>query len=126
MAAFGMGEAVIVAGRGPGVVTDIIGGPRGPMYRVTLTQDDNAYGAFTSYYTVDGEELTSASAIPVYAIGDKVLYQRRVARVTAYDPVSTNTALEIEPALPDPNIEVDGSCYVVIPAWKVYLQQLKA
>ena len=126
MAAFGMGEAVIVAGRGPGVITDIIGGPRGPMYRVTLTQDDNAYGAFTSYYTVDGEELTSAAAIPTYAIGDRVMYQNRIAEVTAYDAESTNTALKIEPALPDPNIEVDGSCFVVIPSWKIYLQQLKA
>ena len=121
-----MGEAVIVAGRGPGVVTDIIGGPRGPMYRVTLTQDDNAYGAFTSYTTVEAEAITAAAAIPTYSIGDKVLYQSRVAEVTAYDAESTNTALKIDPALPDPNIEVDGSCHVVIPSWKLYLQQLKA
>jgi hypothetical protein len=126
MTTFGMGEAVIVAGRGPGVVTDIIGGPRGPMYRVTLTQDDNAYGAYTSYTTVEEETITAAAAIPAYSIGDKVLYQNRVAEVTAYDPVSTNTALKIDPPLPDPNIEVDGSCYVVIPAWKIYLQQIKA
>jgi hypothetical protein len=126
MALFLMGEAVIVAGRGPGVVTDIIGGPRGPMYRVTLTQDDNAYGAFTSYTTVEEEAITAATAIPVYSIGDKVLYQSRVAEVTAYDAESTNTALKIDPPLPDPNIEVDGSCYVVIPAWKIYLQQIKA
>lgn len=126
MTAFGMGEAVIVAGRGPGVVTDIIGGPRGPMYRVTLTQDDNAYRAYTSYYTADEAEITSAATIPTYAIGDKVLYQNRVAEVTAYDAESTNTALKIDPPLPDPNIEVDGSCYVVLPAWKIYLQQIKA
>jgi hypothetical protein len=70
--------------------------------------------------------MTAAAAIPTYAIGDKVLYQNRVAEVTAYDAESTNTALKIDPPLPDPNIEVDGSCYVVIPAWKIYLQQNKA
>jgi hypothetical protein len=121
---YSLGESVIVAGRGPGVVTDIIGGPRGPMYRVTLTADPKAYRAFTSYCTVEEEEITAAAALPTYVIGDKVLYQRRPAEVVA---VAGDGSVEIlvEPPLPDPDIEVEGPCRVALPAWKVYLQQVK-
>ena len=37
MASFQLADAVIVSGRGPGVVTDIIGGPVGKLYRVSFT-----------------------------------------------------------------------------------------
>ncbi len=124
MAFFAIGDSVIVAGLGPGVVADIIGGPLGKLYRVTLTDDVIGYG-FSSSYTAASDELTAAAAIPAYAPGDTVLYQARLATVVAYDP--SNGAVEIvtDTPLPDPDPEVDIESRVVLPAWKVYLQQLQ-
>ena len=124
MALFAAGDSVIVAGHGPGVVTDIIGGPLGKLYRVTLTDDAVGYG-FSSSYTADDSELVPAAAIPTYAPGDTVLYQKRLATVTAFDP--SNGAVEIvtDTPLPDPDPEVNIESRVVLPAWKVYLQQQK-
>ncbi len=124
MAIFATGDSVVVAGLGPGVVADIIGGPMGKLYRVTLTDDAISYG-FSSSYTAGPEELTAAAAIPTYVPGDTVMYQNRLATVVAFDP--SNGAVEIvaEPPLPDPDPEVNIESRVVLPAWKVYLQQLK-
>jgi hypothetical protein len=125
MAFYATGDSVIVAGHGPGVVTDIIGGPLGKLYRVTLTDAEAmSYGISTSY-TADPSEMIAAAEIPAYTPGDTVLYQKRLATVTAFDP--SNGAVEIVTAtpLPDPDPEVNIESRIVLPAWKVYLQQIK-
>ena len=124
MAQFRLKDAVIVAGRGPGVVTDIIGGPAGKLYRVTLTEPP-AYG-FSTSYTTDETELTAAADIPTYAPGDVVLYQGRRAEVTAFDPDSGAVEIVADPPLPAPNPEVAIESRVVLAPWEVYLHQLKA
>lgn len=125
MTIFATGDSVIVAGLGPGVVADVIGGPLGKLYRVALTDAEAASYGFSTSYTADPAELIAASAIPSYVPGDTVLYQKRLATVTAFDP--SNGAVEIvtDTPLPDPDPEVDIESRVVLPAWKVYLQQLK-
>jgi hypothetical protein len=125
MASYATGDSVIVAGHGPGVVADIVGGPLGKLYRVTLTDAEVASYGFSSSYTADESELVAAAAIPTYTPGDTVLYQKRLATVTAFDP--SNGAVEIvtDTPLPDPDPEVNIESRIVLPAWKVYLQQLK-
>ncbi len=122
MASFQMADAVIVAGRGPGVVTDIIGGPAGKLYRVSFTGPEHL---FSTSYTTDETELTAAADIPTYAPGDIVLYQNRRAEVTAFDPDSGAVEIVADPPLPDPNPEVAIESRVVLAAWEVYLHQLK-
>ena len=123
MASFAIGESVIVAGRGPGVVTDVIGGPAGKLYRVTLTDAEAMHYGISSSYTAPDIELIAAADLPTYAPGDTVLYQNRLANVVAYDP--SNGAVEIvtDTPLPDPDPEVNIESRVVLPLWKVYLQQ---
>lgn len=122
MPTFNLSDSVIVSGRGPGVVTDIIGGPAGKLYRVTLT---GAQHLFATSYTTDETELTAAADIPTYAPGDIVLYQNRRARVTAFDPDSGAVEIVADPPLPDPDPEVAIESRVVLAPWEVYLHQLK-
>lgn len=122
MASFQLADAVIVSGRGPGVVTDIIGGPAGKLYRVSFTGPEHL---FSTSYTADETELTAAADIPTYAPGDVVLYQGRTAEVTAFDPESGAVEIVAEPPLPDPNPEVAIESRVVLAPWEVYLHQLK-
>ena len=123
MAEYSCGESVIVAGRGPGVVTDVIGGPLGKLYRVTLIEP-TAYG-FSTSYTTDENELVSAVAIPTYQPGDPVVYQRRPAEVVAYDPSNGAVEIRVLPPLPDPDPPVNIDSKVVLSAWEVYFHQLK-
>lgn len=125
MAAFAIGDSVIVAGHGPGVVTDIIGGPVGKLYRVTLTDAEAMHYGISSSYTAPDIELTAAAALPTYAPGDTVMYQGRLAEVVAVDPLNGAVEIVAEPTLPDPEPEVNIESRIVLPAWKVYLQQQK-
>ena len=121
MTIYSIGDAVIVAGRGPGVVTDIIGGPAGKLCRVTF----NEVSIFSTSYTCDDSELTPAAAVPTYAPGDTVMYQGRLAEVTAYDPSNGSVEIVAVPTLPDPAPEVNIESRVVLSATELYLQQTK-
>ena len=122
MASFQLSDSVIVAGRGPGVVTDIIGGPAGKLYRVSFTGPEHL---FSTSYTTDASELTAAADIPTYAPGDIVLYQNRRAEVTAFDLDSGAVEIVADPPLPDPDPEVAIQSRVVLAPWEIYLHQLK-
>ena len=123
MATYQDGDSVIVAGHGPGVVTEVTGGPRGKLYRVTLTDAELAAYGHSTRYTADESELTAAADLPTYAPGDIVLYQKRTATIVAIDP--TNGAVEIvtDVPLPDDNPDVAIESRIVLPRWKLYLQQ---
>lgn len=122
MPTFNLNDSVIVSGRGPGVVTDIIGGPAGKLYRVSFTGPEHL---FSTSYTTDASELTAAADIPTYAPGDIVLYQNRRAEVTAFDPDTGAVEIVADPPLPDPNPEVAIESRVVLAPWEIYLHQLK-
>lgn len=122
MPTFNLNDSVIVSGRGPGVVTDIIGGPAGKLYRVSFTGPEHL---FSTSYTTDASELTAAADIPTYAPGDIVLYQNRRAEVTAFDPDTGAVEIVADPPLPDPNPEVAIESRVVLAPWEIFLHQLK-
>lgn len=123
MAVFSEGDSVIVAGRGPGVVTSVIGGPAGKLYRVTLTDPETYHYGISTSYTTDENDLTAAADLPIYAPGDKVMYQKRMAEVVAIDPVSGAVEIVAEPTLPDPEPEVNIESRIVLERWELYLQQ---
>jgi hypothetical protein len=125
MAVFSEGDAVIVAGRGPGVVTVVMGGPAGKLYRVTLTDPESQLYGISTSYTTDETDLTAAADLPTYAPGDKVMYQSRMAEVVAVDPVSGAVEIVAEPTLPDPEPEVNIESRIVLERWELYLQQAK-
>ena len=121
MTAYAIGDSVVIVGRGPGVVTDIIGGPAGKLCRVTLSEAV----IWSTSYTCDDSELIPAAAVPTYAPGDTVMYQGRLAEVTAYDPSNGSVEIVAVPTLPNPAPPVNIESRVVLSATELYLQQIK-
>lgn len=129
MATYKKGASVIVAGLGPGVVTDVTGAPNGHYYRVTLTESADAGYGFTSAYTANETELTPASALPTYKVGDRVVYQNRLANVVAVDPATGNVVIVCEPEAIGADADGNGGALrqlqFALPAWQVHLQQIQ-
>ena len=129
MATYNVGDSVIVAGQGPGVVTEVTGAPNGHYYRVTLTDPEKASFGFSTRYTANESELTASAALPVYKAGDKVIYQNRLAEVTAVDPTRGTVDIVCEPETIGADAAGNGGAFLqrqfALPAWKVHLQQIQ-
>lgn len=68
---------------GPGTVHDVYGGPTDDAYRVLM--DDPGEDGMRIYADILAYQAEPAAAIPLYQVGDRVVYQGRSCLVTDAD-----------------------------------------
>lgn len=117
---FAIGASVNITWLGPGIITDIIGGPSGPLYNVLL--NERTPHGLRSSMIVEDADLEPAPALPSFVVGQAVTIQGRAGTVTAVRGNMVTVLPE-----PDPIEDVGGvekRHHFILPAWQLTAQNL--
>jgi hypothetical protein len=111
---FAKGDPVNIFWSGRGIITDVVGGPNGPLYHV-LMRELTPHG-FRTELVVGDADLEPDEPLPVYEVGQIVTIQGRAGTVTGVNGEMISVLTE-----PDPAEYGDAEHYrhFILPAWQL-------